>query len=61
MEIATEKEINVIRGKMIVNSASVEELHHFLRYVSALEGMVEEASNEDFYETEGYQHVLGGD
>ena len=57
----SEKEINIIRGKMLVAAASKEELHIFLTYVSAIEALVEEASIEDFYGTEGYEHRLGWD
>ena len=57
--IKSEKEINIIRGKMMCGHATVEELHDFLYYVSKLESMVEEASNEDFYGTEGWEHRIG--
>jgi len=57
----TEKQIDIIRGKMLVAKATVEELGEFLRYVSQLEALVEEASDEDFYGTEGWHHRLGWD
>lgn len=57
--LKSERDINIIRGKMLVAQATQEECHDFLRYVSALEMLVEEASNEDFYGTEGYEHRLG--
>ena len=59
MNIVSEQKINEIRGKMLVAAATQEELHDFLRYVSKLESLVEEASMEDFYGTEGWQHKLG--
>ena len=61
MNVKSEKKINTIRGKMLVNAATQEELHDFLRYVGAIESLVEEASNEDFYGSEGYCHRLGWD
>jgi hypothetical protein len=61
IKLPSERELNVIRGKMLVNAASQEELHLFLHYVTALEGLVEEASMQDFYGTEGWQHRLGLD
>lgn len=61
IKIRPEREIDMIRGKMLVNHASTEELHDFLRYVSALESMVEDASNADFYGTEGWRHNIGWD
>ena len=39
----------------MVGAASNEELLDFLEYVSAIEALVEEASNEDFYGTEGWR------
>lgn len=51
----TEKEINIIAGKMLVGHASVQELHTYLHYCATLEGLVEEASMEDFYGTEGWR------
>lgn len=55
------RELDTIRGKMLVGKASVEELHDFLNYVNALEMLVEDASMEDFYGTEGWQKKLGID
>ena len=54
----TMRELDTIRGKMLVAKATQQELQDFLVYVSALEGLVEEASVEDFYGTEGWQHRL---
>ena len=59
MKLRSEKEIDMIRGKMLVNAATKEELHDFLFYVSELESLVEEASMEDLYGTEGWRHKLG--
>ena len=61
IEVKSEREINMIRGKMLVNAATRDELHDFLTYVTALEVMVEEASRDDFYGTEGWSHRLGWD
>lgn len=55
------RELDEIRGKMLVAAATQQELLDFLTYVAALEGLVEEASMEDFYGTEGWQHRLGID
>ncbi len=59
MKIKSTRELDTIRGKMMVGAATKEELQDFLTYVIALEGLVEEASMEDFYGTEGWQHRLG--
>ena len=58
-QLKSEKELNIIRGKMLVNYTTNYEITEFLKYVSALEVLVEEASNEDFYGTRGWQHRLG--
>lgn len=55
----TERDIDVIRGKMLVGHASVEDNHEFLIYVNLLEALVEEASCEDFYGTEGWRKRMG--
>lgn len=57
--LPTEKQLNIIRGKMLVAAASSKELQEFLRYVTELEALVEEASLQDFYGTEGWQHKIG--
>ena len=58
-ELREEQEINMIRGKMLCNAAMRDELHDFLRYVSVLESLVGEASDEDFFGTEGWRHRIG--
>jgi len=55
------KELNIIRGKMMVGAATAEEQRDFFTYVNEIEELVEEASIEDFYGTEGWQHRLGLD
>ena len=59
LQLKSEKELNIMRGKMMVNYTTNYEITEFLKYVSALEALVEEASNEDFYGTRGWQHRLG--
>lgn len=61
MKLLSERELNMIRGKMLVAAATPEELRAFLSYVTLLESLVEEASNEDFYGTEGWRHRVGWD
>jgi hypothetical protein len=60
-ELKSEREIHMIRGKLLVNGATVDEINDFLFYVDTLESMVEEASCEDFYGTEGWKHSIGWD
>lgn len=59
MKLLKMRELDTIRGKMMVGHATPEEMRDFLTYVSALEGLIEDASIEDFYGTEGWQHKLG--
>lgn len=59
--VLPERELDMIRGKMLVNRATQEELHEFLHYVNVLESLVDEASDEDFYGTEGWRHRIGWD
>ena len=61
VSLPDERTINEIRGKLMVNKATDQEIKQFLVYVSFIEGLVEEASNEDFYGSEGYRHLLGWD
>lgn len=59
MHLLPERKLDEIRGKMLVNAATQKELHDFLRYVLALEGLVEDASADDYFGTEGWRHYLG--
>lgn len=61
MKVIPEKELDAIRGKMLVGHATASELQDFLNYVLALEELVEWASMEDFYGTEGWRHRIGWD
>ena len=61
MELVSELKLHEIRGKMLVNAATQEELHSLLFYVGKLEFLVEEASDEDFFDTEGWRHRIGWD
>ena len=61
VQLPNEQKLNEIRGKMLVAKATKEELHQFLYYVTVIEGLVEQASMEDFYGTGGYRHYLGWD
>lgn len=59
IKLKTEKQLDAIRGKMMVNAASQQEIFDFLSYVACLESLVEEASDEDFYGTEGWRKAIG--
>ncbi|MCK5018469.1 MAG: hypothetical protein KAS32_15525 [Candidatus Peribacteraceae bacterium] len=59
MKVLSEREIDMIRGKMMVGAATLQELQEFLTYTTIIESLVEEASIEDFYGTEGWRYRLG--
>jgi hypothetical protein len=59
--LLSQRKLDEIRGKMLVGKATPEEVEAFLHYVSKIEGMVEDASNEDFFGSEGWTHTLWGD
>lgn len=55
-----EQAINLIRGKMLIAMATPAEVQAFLRYVIELEVMVQAASDEDFFGSEGWRHRVFG-
>lgn len=55
------RELDTIRGKMLVAAATVPELHTFLHYVSELERLLDQTDLDDFFGTEGWLHYLGLD
>ena len=48
-ELLSERDINMIRGRLQANVASQGEINEFLKYVSCLESLIEDASNMDFW------------
>lgn len=66
-KLKNKEEIDIIKGKLhcfigVENEhscASKEDILNFLKYVKSLEELVEEASQQDFYGTEGWQHKIG--
>jgi hypothetical protein len=55
MKVKSSREINIIRTKILVGDANKEDIQDFLYYVSLVESLVEEASDEGFYGTEGWR------
>ncbi len=58
-KIKSKSEINIIRTKILVKAATQKEIQDFYKYVMVLEGLVEKASNENFYGNEGWEHHIG--
>lgn len=54
-----QRELDVIRGKMLVAGASPDEVAAFLDYVSTIEALLDEADMEDYFGTEGWRHRIG--
>lgn len=59
MKLKSERKLDEIRGKLMAGVANQQETWEFLSYVVALESLVEEASSEDFYGTEGWRKAIG--
>ena len=60
-KLKTESYYNQIRGKMLVNKCTQKELHDILAYMDAVEGLLDEADNDDCFGTEGWRHQIGLD
>jgi hypothetical protein len=57
MRIASESEINIIRGKNLVGAATKEDIEILLQHITAMEHVLdEEADPEDMFGTEGWRH-----
>ena len=56
-----EKELLMIRGKMLVNAQTKEESHKILNYINELESLLDKANREDFFGTEGWQYDVFGE
>lgn len=54
-----EKELDMIRGKMLAGVATQEELNEFLIYVTALEGFLDDCDLDDMFGTEGWRRQVG--
>lgn len=61
MKLRPEKELDMIRGKMMVAAATREEMANFLTYVAIIEGLLEETDCDDYFGTEGWRHKIGLD
>ena len=57
----TERELNIAMGKLLVGHGKIEDAKIVLDYTTTLEILVKEASDEDFFGTEGWKHRIGWD
>jgi hypothetical protein len=60
-KLLSEKELDMIRGKMLVAAATPKELQAFLLYVTELEALLDRCDSEDFFGTEGWHREVGWD
>lgn len=57
--LLTEQELNMIRGKSIVERASAKELMQVFSHYDLIEQKLSELDHEDFFGTEGWRHFFG--
>ncbi len=55
----TKEEFYEIKGKIRSMKATEKEVDDFMEIVSEVFGMVEDASCDDFYGSQGYEYLLG--
>jgi hypothetical protein len=60
-KLLSEKEINMIRGKMLGNQANKQEVNAFMEYVDVLETLLDAADEYDYHGTEGWRRHIGWD
>jgi hypothetical protein len=51
----SERELNIIRGKILVSKATPEEADDFMEYVDKMEELLDETDYADFFGTEGWR------
>ena len=56
-----EKTKNKLLGKLECNELTLKEAQKLQTYIESLEQLVEDASNEDFYGTQGWTYVMFGE
>jgi len=57
--LLTEQELNIIRGKSLVERASASELMQVFGHYDLLEQKLDELDYQDFFGTEGWRHFFG--
>lgn len=58
-DFLTERELNIIRGKAMVNAATVEEILSVFAHLDALEARLDEADEDDYLGPDGWRHWVG--
>lgn len=55
----TQKELNIIRGKVLAGHASEDEILSVFHHYDLVEMKLDEADCEDMFGTEGWRHWVG--
>lgn len=59
MKFLTEKQLNIIRGKVSVGKATTKEVLSVFEHLDKLEMALDEKDSEDFFGTEGWRNFFG--
>ena len=57
MEFLTARELHIIRGKVLVGKASVDEMRSVFAHLDSLELWLAEQEEDDTFGTEGWRHA----
>jgi len=57
----SEKELNIIRGKVLVGHATIQEMLSVFFHLDMLEMRLDDADERDLLGTEGWRHWMGLD
>jgi hypothetical protein len=55
-KLLSDKELNTIRGKSLVGTATPQELVKVFGHIDCLEMELDQRDGEDYYDTEGWRH-----
>lgn len=59
LKFLTDRELNIIRGKVLVGHATRDEMLSVFFHLDMLEHKLDEADGEDALGTEGWRHYFG--
>lgn len=53
------KELNILRGKNLASGSTAEDVNKLFQHIDALEDLLDEADDEDFFGTQGWRYRAG--
>lgn len=59
MKFLTNKQLNIIRGKVIAGAATTKEILSVFGHLDQLEVKLDDMDQDDFFGTEGWRYLLG--